>query len=88
MATVEIYTWENCPHCLRAKDLFHQKQIQWTEYAIDRDEEAQDAMADRANGRATVPQIFINDQPIGGCDDLYLLEATGELDRLLFVYQD
>lgn len=82
-AKVEIYTWATCPFCIRAKQLLSRKQVQFTEYGIDGDETARAAMAKRANGRRSVPQIFINDQHIGGCDDIHRLEAQGKLDPLL-----
>ncbi|MEN9251665.1 MAG: glutaredoxin 3 [Thermostichales cyanobacterium BF3_bins_165] len=80
---VEIYTWRSCPFCLRAKQLLDRKGVIYTEYAIDGDEAARQAMAKRANGRRTLPQIFINNVHIGGCDDLYALELAGKLDALL-----
>ncbi|UZQ53683.1 glutaredoxin 3 [Trichothermofontia sichuanensis B231] len=82
-ANVEIYTWQTCPYCIRAKLLLWWKGVQFTEYKIDGDGAARVRMAARANGRKTVPQIFINDQHIGGCDDLYALDAEGKLDPLL-----
>jgi len=80
---VEIYTWRTCPFCLRAKALLNRKGVAFTEYAIDGDEVARTKMAERAGGRRSVPQIFINGQHIGGCDELYNLERSGELERLL-----
>lgn len=80
---VEIYTWSRCPFCIRAKQLLDRKGVSYTEYGIDGDEAARAQMAKRANGRRSVPQIFIDNQHIGGCDDLYLLEAQGGLDPLL-----
>ncbi|MBW4544857.1 MAG: glutaredoxin 3 [Symplocastrum torsivum CPER-KK1] len=80
---VEIYTWSRCPFCIRAKALLDEKGVDYTEYCIDGDEVARAQMAKRANGRRSLPQIFINDQHIGGCDDLYDLEAQGNLDPLL-----
>jgi glutaredoxin 3 len=80
---VEIYTWSACPFCIRAKALLDKKGVDYTEYVIDGDEGARVQMAARANGRRTLPQIFINNQHVGGCDDLYLLNAQGKLDRLL-----
>ncbi len=80
---IEIYTWRTCPFCLRAKALLTRKGLAFTEYAIDGDEEARARMAARAGGRRSVPQIFINGQHVGGCDDLYHLERSGELERLL-----
>ncbi|MDA0673438.1 MAG: glutaredoxin 3 [Cyanobacteria bacterium] len=80
---VEIYTWSRCPFCIRAKGLLDRKGVNYTEYCIDGDEAARADMANRANGRRSVPQIFINDQHIGGCDDLHALERQGQLDPLL-----
>ncbi|OKH25954.1 glutaredoxin 3 [Hydrococcus rivularis NIES-593] len=82
-ANVEIYTWQTCPYCIRAKLLLWWKGVNFIEYKIDGDEAARNAMAQRANGRRTVPQIFINDRHIGGCDDLYSLDGQGQLDSLL-----
>lgn len=82
-AKVEIYTWKSCPFCLRAKDLLNKKGVEFIEYSVDGDEEARAKMAERANGRRSVPQIFINEQHIGGCEDLYELNASGKLDELL-----
>jgi len=82
-ANVEIYTWQTCPFCIRAKMLLGWKGVQYTEYKIDGDEEARKQMAERANGRRSVPEIFINDQLIGGCDELYALDKSGELDQRL-----
>ncbi len=80
---VEIYTWSSCPFCIRAKDLLKRKHIDFIEYSIDGDEAARAKMAQRANGRRSVPQIFIDDRHIGGCDDMYALEAKGQLDLIL-----
>jgi glutaredoxin 3 len=82
-ANVEIYTWSTCPFCIRAKALLNKKGVQFTEYCIDGDEVARAQMAKRANGRRSLPQIFINNQGIGGCDELYALNAQGKLDALL-----
>jgi glutaredoxin 3 len=82
-ANVEIYTWQTCPFCIRAKLLLWWKGVQFTEYKIDGDNEARNSMAERANGRRTVPQIFINQQHIGGCDHLYQLDSEKKLDPLL-----
>jgi len=80
---IEIYTWSSCPFCIRAKELLRHKGVEFTEYGIDGDEAARAQMAKRANGRRSVPQIFINDRHIGGCDDIYALEAKDQLDALL-----
>jgi len=82
-ATVEIYTWQTCPYCIRAKLLLWWKGVNFTEYKIDGDGGARVRMAERANGRRTLPQIFINNQHVGGCDDLYQLDTNGKLDPLL-----
>ena len=83
MSKIEIYTWQYCPFCIKAKTLLNKKNIEFTEYKIDGDETARDQMSLRANGRRSVPQIFINDKGIGGCDDLYTLEKENKLDNLL-----
>ncbi|MFE4105155.1 glutaredoxin 3 [Almyronema epifaneia] len=82
-SNVEIYTWSSCPFCIRAKALLDRKGVNYTEYSIDGDEAARSEMAKRASGRRSVPQIFINDQHIGGCDDIYALDRQGNLDPLL-----
>lgn len=82
-ANVEIYTWQTCPYCIRAKLLLWWKGVKFTEYKIDGDGAARAKMAERANGRRTVPQIFINQQHVGGCDDLYRLDREAKLDPLL-----
>ncbi|NET46593.1 glutaredoxin 3 [Okeania sp. SIO2B3] len=82
-ANIEIYTWSTCPFCIRAKALLDKKQVDYQEYTIDGDDVEREKMAKRANGGRTLPQIFINDQHIGGCDELYGLEAQGKLDTLL-----
>ena len=83
MAKVEIYTWQYCPFCIRAKALFDQKGINYQEYSIDGDQEARSIMVDRANCRKTVPQIFINNKGIGGCQELFELEESQQLDSLI-----
>jgi len=82
-AKVEIYTWQTCPYCLSAKFLLWWKGVDSIEYKIDGNPEARERMAQRAEGRRTVPQIFINDQPLGGWDDLYRLDQEHRLDSLL-----
>jgi glutaredoxin 3 len=82
-AKVEIYTWTSCPFCIRAKALLDKKGVQYTDYDITGDSEARQKMAERSNGQRSVPQIFINDQHIGGCDDIHALESQGKLDALL-----
>jgi glutaredoxin 3 len=82
-ANVEIYTWSTCPFCIRAKNLLGKKGVEFTEYCIDGDETARGEMAKLAGGKRSLPQIFINDQHIGGCDDLHALDRQGKLDPLL-----
>lgn len=82
-AHVEIYTWQTCPYCIRAKLLLWWKGVNFTEYKIDGDESARATMAERANGKRSVPQIFINNQHTGGCDDLHKLDKQGQLDLML-----
>ena len=82
-AKVEIYTWSRCPFCIRAKGLLDQKGVDYSEYCIDGDEAARDQMTIRAGGKRSLPQIFIDDRHIGGCDDLYDLDSMGELEPLL-----
>ncbi len=83
MSKVEIYTWQYCPFCIRAKSLLKKKKVNFTEYKIDGDENARSLMIERADGRRTVPQIFIDNEGIGGCDDLYALENENKLEALL-----
>lgn len=80
---IEIYTWSSCPFCISAKALLDKKQVNYQEYLIDGNDIEREKMAERANGRNSLPQIFIDEEHIGGCDDLYGLEAQGKLDPLL-----
>lgn len=82
MAKVVVYSKENCPYCVQAKQLLNKLAVDFTEICVDRDEEQLAAMM-QLSGRRTVPQIFINDQSIGGCDDLYALYHAGKLQDLL-----
>jgi glutaredoxin 3 len=83
MAKVEIYTKSFCPYCTRAKMLLDSKGVAYQEYEVTSDAEGFERMVERANGRRTVPQIFIDDQHIGGSDDLAATDARGVLDQLL-----
>ena len=74
MAEVIIYSTEYCPYCIKAKELLNRKNIPFTEIRVDLQPELREEMITKS-GRKTVPQIFINGQPIGGCDDLYALET-------------
>jgi glutaredoxin 3 len=83
VSPIVIYTKSSCPYCHAAKDLLRRKGASFEEISVDGDRAAQAAMAAKAAGRSTVPQIFIGGRPIGGCDDLHELESVGELDALL-----
>lgn len=83
MAKVEIYSTQICPYCVRAKDLLKRKGVEPIEYKVDSDDKRRDEMLERSGGRRTVPQIFIDDIHVGGCDDLYALDSKGELDGML-----
>ncbi|TRW99238.1 glutaredoxin 3 [Paracoccus sp. M683] len=88
MAHVEIYTTPTCPFCQRAKALLREKQVSFDEIDVSNQPELRAAMTQRAEGRRTVPQIFINGLPIGGNDDLQALERAGRLDALLATEAD
>lgn len=83
MAKVVIYTKMTCPYCIRAKLLLQRKDAEIEEIAVDFGGEKKQEMIQRSNGRMTVPQIFINDRHIGGCDDLFELDSSGRLDEML-----
>ncbi|MCW3835673.1 glutaredoxin 3 [Sphingomonas canadensis] len=83
MATVEIYTKAFCPYCARAKALLEAKGADFTEYDITFDTPKRGEMIERAGGRTTVPQVFIDGRHIGGSDDLAALDRSGGLDPLL-----
>jgi glutaredoxin 3 len=83
MRPVEIYTTPFCPYCHAAKRLLDRKRVRYTEIDVSRDPGLRHVMVQRANGRRTVPQIFIGDTHVGGSDDLHALEAAGKLDPLL-----
>ena len=78
-----IYTTRTCPFCIRAKQLLTEKGVDFTEIDVGTQPELRAAMTQRAGGRRTVPQIFIGETHVGGCDDLFALERDGRLDPLL-----
>ena len=82
MAEVTMYSTLLCPYCVRARLLLRQKKIAVTEFRVDKQPERREEMEKRS-GRTSVPQIFIGDQHIGGCDDLFALHQSGKLDALL-----
>jgi glutaredoxin 3 len=83
MAAVEIYTTPFCPYCIAAKDLLARKGVTFREINVMGDTARRAEMVERAHGGRTVPQIFIGDTHVGGCDDLYGLDEVGKLDALL-----
>jgi glutaredoxin 3 len=83
MVKIEIYSSAFCGYCARAKRLLDQKGAAYDEYDVLADSSLRGAMEKRAGGRTSVPQIFIDGQHVGGCDDLYALDAAGKLDPLL-----
>lgn len=80
---VDIYTKVTCFYCMRAKALLADLDVTFNEIKIDGDAALREKMIARSNGASTVPQIFINDQHIGGCDDLFALHAQGKLTSLI-----
>jgi len=80
---IVIYTKSFCPYCDAAKALLKRKGAAFEEISVDGDRAGQAAMAEKAGGRSTVPQIFIGGKHVGGCDDLHDLEAVGRLDLVL-----
>ena len=83
MTKIEIYSGDFCPYCIRAKSLLKKKGLAFTEYNVQREPERRSEMLERTAGARTIPQIFINDRYVGGCDELYALEKKGELDSWL-----
>lgn len=82
MPDILIYTSATCPYCIRAKGLLSQKGVPFQEISVDGKPEVRADMAQKA-GRTSVPQIWIGDRHVGGCDDLFALERSGQLDPLL-----
>jgi glutaredoxin 3 len=83
VAKIEVYSSPYCGYCSRAKDLLRRKGVEFTEIDVMDDGAKRSEMVARANGRRTVPQIFIDGRHIGGCDELYALNSAGKLDPLL-----
>ncbi|MBX9726716.1 MAG: glutaredoxin 3 [Rickettsiales bacterium] len=82
MPNITIYTTSYCPYCVRAKDLLKRKGAAYTEVNAE-DDAVREAMMAKAGGRRSVPQIFIGETHVGGCDDLYALDKAGKLDAML-----
>ena len=83
MASIEVYTTPYCPYCSAAKELLRHKGVEFVEIDVAGNRELRSRMVERAGGRVTVPQIFIGDTHVGGCDDLHALDDAGGLDPLL-----
>lgn len=83
MPKIELFSTAVCPYCVAAKNLLKSKGLEWSEVRIDTDPAQRDAMLARSGGRRTVPQIFINDQHVGGFDDLLAADRSGKLAELL-----
>jgi glutaredoxin 3 len=83
MAQIIVYSGPSCPYCQRAKMLLQKKGAAYEEFDVKADPAKRDEMLQKTGGKQSIPQIFINGQHIGGCDDLYALDAAGKLDGLL-----
>jgi len=83
-ADVTIYLTQYCPYCVRAKGLLNAKDVNYTEIDVDTQPKLRDEMTQKSNGVTSVPQIFIGETHVGGCDDLFASESAGQLDGLLF----
>ena len=83
MSPITIYTTRFCPYCVSAKELLRKKGVAFDEIDVTGDPAGRRTMSERSDGRTTVPQIFIGERHIGGCDDLYDLDEAGQLDPLL-----
>jgi glutaredoxin 3 len=83
MPKIEVYSTAVCPYCVAAKNLLKSKGLQWEEVRVDANPAQRDLMLQRSGGRRTVPQIFINDQHVGGYDDLVAADRSGKLKQLL-----
>lgn len=83
MAQVEVYSTLFCPYCARAKSLLGKKGVDYVNIDVMEEPARRDEMQTRAGGRTSVPQIFINGEHIGGCDDLFALDRAGQLDTKL-----
>ncbi|MDE2444590.1 MAG: glutaredoxin 3 [Alphaproteobacteria bacterium] len=83
MSKITIYTTPSCPYCMMAKNLLNKKGAAFSEIDVSRDFAERERMTARANGRRSVPQIFVGNTHVGGCDDLHALDAQGGLDPLL-----
>lgn len=83
MADIKIYTTRYCPYCIRAKQILDSKGVSYQEIPVDGNQELRQQMTREAGGSHTVPQIWINQQHVGGCTELMMLDSGGDLDALL-----
>ena len=83
MKTIVIYSTASCPYCIRAKALLESKDVEFQELRVDQNPGLADKAKEKSGGRMTVPQIFIDDVYVGGCDELNALERSGQLDPML-----
>lgn len=82
-ADVYLYTTRYCPFCIRAKSILQSKGVEYREIAVDGNQQLRKEMTKKAGGVHTVPQIWINNEHIGGCSELMILDASGDLDKKL-----
>jgi len=85
VAKIEVYSGDHCPYCTRAKTLLKQHGLAFIEYNVQTDPDRRSEMMKRSNGGRSIPQIFINNKHVGGCDDLYALDKQKKLDAWLEV---
>ena len=83
MSRIEIYSTGSCPYCVAAKNLLKSRGLEWSEVRVDTDMSQRETMLARSGGRRSVPQIFINDQHVGGYDELVAADRSGKLAELL-----
>ncbi len=83
MKEIVIYSTKVCPYCIKAKNLLNKKGVDYKELRVDQNPELVDEVVKKSSGRTTVPQIFIDDYHVGGCDELYALDREGKLDAML-----
>lgn len=83
MKEIVIYTTKVCPYCIRAKNLLNNKGAEFKEIRLDQNPDLIDDVIQKSGGRRTVPQIFIGNHHVGGCDELYALDREGKLDAML-----
>ena len=83
MKSIVIYSSASCPYCIKAKALFESKDVSFQELRVDQNPALADEAKKKSGGRMTVPQIFIDDYHVGGCDELYALDRAGKLDPMI-----